>query len=238
MTEPSLQLTDRAEIDITIDLKTRPRRHRSPEVERRALAALVRTMADDPERMLQQLADVALGLCQADAAGISLLEGDIFRWAAVAGSYASHRDNLLPRDQIPCGLCLEHNASLLVHLPDRVYPMLRGEPRIVEALLIPFHQQGRPAGTVWVVMHDEWRKFDGEDERILQLLGHLASAGWQLWKAYEQEKVAGRRKDDLLARVLAAVEPVRKDALHPNVIERRVSELLSLREEVFGDPRD
>jgi signal transduction histidine kinase len=70
-----------------------------------------------------------------------------------------------------------------MHLADRCFPALRSEPRFVEALLVPFHFQGRPVGTVWVVTHRFDRKFDREDERLIRTLAAFASAGWQFWQA-------------------------------------------------------
>jgi signal transduction histidine kinase len=86
-----------------------------------------------------------------------------------------------------------------MHLADRCFPALMAEPRFVEALLIPFHDHGRPVGTVWIVAHNDERKFDGEDERILRTLASFASAGWQLWKAYESAAESSRLKGDFVA---------------------------------------
>jgi GAF domain-containing protein len=68
-------------------------------------------------------------------------------------------------------------------LPERFFPALKIEPPIVEALLIPFTVENKPVGTVWVVAHNEDRKFDQEDERIIRTLAQFAAAGWQLWQA-------------------------------------------------------
>jgi signal transduction histidine kinase/CheY-like chemotaxis protein len=86
-----------------------------------------------------------------------------------------------------------------MHLPERHFPALRTDPRFVEALLIPFHDHGKPIGTVWIVAHDLERKFDREDERIVRELAEFASSGWQLWKATEAAEQANRNKDEFLA---------------------------------------
>jgi PAS domain-containing protein len=59
---------------------------------------------------------------------------------------------------------------------------------VVEALLVPFHVEGQPTGTVWVVAHDERRKFDREDERITETIAQFASAGWRVWKARRESE--------------------------------------------------
>jgi GAF domain-containing protein len=86
-----------------------------------------------------------------------------------------------------------------MRLADRCFPALRVEPRFVEALLIRFHGQAEPVGTVWIVSHSLERKFDREDERLIRSLSQFASAGWQLWKASERGEEAGRHKDEFLA---------------------------------------
>jgi len=170
------------EVDIRADLLTRPYRAPNYEGETRALALLARELAANPRNMLQRLVETALELCQADTAGISILEGDVFRWEALAGVFAGYRDNTMPRHASPCGVCIDENVAQLMHLPDRCFPALLTEPRFVEALLIPFHAHGKPIGTVWIVTHNFERKFDREDERIVSMLSQFASAGWQLWK--------------------------------------------------------
>src|SRR3954468_19860921 len=58
------------------------RRSRPPEFERenRALAALVRALADSPRTILQTLADRVLDVLHADSAGLSLLTKDATRF--------------------------------------------------------------------------------------------------------------------------------------------------------------
>jgi hypothetical protein len=78
------------EVDIRADLLTRPYRAPNYEGETRALALLARELAANPRNMLQRLVETALELCQADTAGISILEGDVFRWEALAGVFAGY----------------------------------------------------------------------------------------------------------------------------------------------------
>ncbi len=187
------------EVDIRSELLSRPHRPPDYESEDRALAVLAREMAENPRNMLQKLVEMAVELCNADTAGISLLEGDVFRWEALAGVFASFRNNTMPREASPCGVCIDRNAAQLMHLADRCFPAMRVEPRFVEALLIPFHDHGKPVGTVWVVSHNFERKFDREDERVIRGLGQFASAGWQLWKACAAAEELSQRKDEFLA---------------------------------------
>ena len=187
------------EVDIRSELSSRPDRPPDSEGLDRALAVLAREMTENPRSMLQKLVETAADLCKADTAGISLLEGDVFRWEAVAGVFASYRNGTMPRAASPCGVCIDENVTQLMHLPDRHFPALRAEPRFIEALLIPFQVHGRPVGTVWIVSHTDDRKFDREDERVVRTLAQFASAGWQLWNALEAAEEANHRKDEFLA---------------------------------------
>ena len=136
--------------------------------------------------MLQKLVEVAVDLCDAHTAGISLLEGDVFRWEAVAGVFAAARGGTMPRDQSPCGVCIDRDATQLMHLADRCFPALLGGHRdSSRRSSFRFTSNGKPIGTVWVVSHTEDRKFDQEDERIVRELSSFASAGWQLLQTSE-----------------------------------------------------
>ncbi len=186
-------------VDIRAELDERPLRPPAFEREHRALATLASEMADNPRHMLQTLAEIAAELCDAGSAGVSLIEGDVLRWEAVAGVFASSRGTTMPRDASPCGVCIERGSTQLMHLPDRCFPALAADPRFVESLIVPVDDHGTPIGTVWVASHGVERKFNRQDERTVQVLARFASAGWQLWKAYAAASETGRRKGDFLA---------------------------------------
>ena len=57
------------------------------------------------------------------------------------------------------------------------------EPRISEALLVPFHVGGEAVGTIWVISHNESRQFDAEDARVLKARGEFAAAAYQAFSA-------------------------------------------------------
>jgi PAS domain S-box-containing protein len=147
--------------------------------ENRALVALVGAMAASPEDILQSLAETALDLCRAGSAGISLLdeERQRFRWAAVAGQWASYLGTVTPRDAAPCGAVLNRNAALLFSRPERHFQDLAfARPHIEEGLWLPFDVGERAAGTIWVAAHDRGRTFDAEDVRVLANLARFAAA--------------------------------------------------------------
>jgi signal transduction histidine kinase/ActR/RegA family two-component response regulator len=186
--------------DVVINSELPNRASKVPdyEAENRALMALAQSLADAPDTILQRLAETALQLCRADTAGISLLErqdgAEVFRWEALAGVFSDRLNATMPRDASPCGTTIDRNATQLMYMAERIFPALKSEPPIVETLLIPFHVGHKPIGTVWVVAHDERRKFDREDERIVKTLAQFAAASWQLWQARIGAEAAARNQ--------------------------------------------
>jgi PAS domain S-box-containing protein len=170
---------------ITAELAHRPARMANYETENLALTALAEAMADSPQMILQKLVETALDLCRADSAGISILEAGgaagVFRWHAIAGQFASHKGSHVLREASPSGIVLDRDASLLFSYPERHFDYgMAIDPPIVEALLVPFHTEGKPVGTLWLMAHTESRKFDTEDQRVLTSLSRFASIAYQV----------------------------------------------------------
>jgi len=168
------------EVLITSQLAARPWRPPDYETESLAMLELGDELRLNPRNILNKLAELAMKLCQADSAGISILESEdkreIFRWHAIAGDFAPNLYGSLPREASPCGTVIARNSVLLFNEPDRYYAELRGvSPRVYESLLAPWPSQGRPEGTLWVVAHTPERHFDAEDARIVQILARFAS---------------------------------------------------------------
>jgi GAF domain-containing protein len=166
----------------TAELSRRPSRPPDHASENRALVELAQEMSTAPDRILQKLAETALALCGAHSAGLSLLTEDRkrFHWPAIAGQWASHQGGGTPRDFGPCGTVLDHNAAFVFSHPERDFPYI-GEvrPYVEEGLLIPFYVKGEAFGTIWVMAHDESRRFDAEDLRVMTNLGTFAAAAYQ-----------------------------------------------------------
>ncbi len=219
---------DAAELDevlITDELSHRPARPPDYEAESRALVELAGAMVDSPQSILQMLVGMALDLCNAQTAGISLLESsdtgeEIFRWRALAGVHASHLGETTPRVFSPCGTVLDRLAPQLFSNPVRHFTYLaEAFPSITECLLIPFFLDARPVGTIWVLTYDEGRKFDVEDRRILTSLGEFAAAALHILSALDSahQQITERRhaEEALEARVRqqAAVAELSQRAL-------------------------
>ena len=211
------------EIDISSELSARPQRSPDYAAEHRAIRVLTAEMTANPRNMLQKLVEMAIDLCQADTAGISILEGDVFRWGALAGVFAAYRGSTMPRGASPCGVCVDQNATQLMHLPDRCFPALLTEPRFVEAMLIPFHDHGKAVGTVWIVTNNLERKFDREDERVMSTLAQFASTGWQLWRAYELAAESSRHKDEFIAMLAHELKNPLAAIINAQEVARKIS---------------
>ncbi|WP_322029170.1 PAS domain S-box protein [Paraburkholderia sp. J76] len=189
---------------ITEALVNRPYRLPDYQGESRALAGLAEEMARNPSGVLPMLAELALALCHAESAGVSVPERDgamaQFRWHAVAGSLAGEMDRTFPGDDCACGITQGRNAMLLFDRPARCFSSYHAiEPPIREALHVPWSVNGAVVGTVWAVTHGEERHFGAEDARLLQSLASCASAAHQLTSALIDAQVAG----DTLAQQVA-----------------------------------
>jgi DNA-binding CsgD family transcriptional regulator len=169
----------------TDNLNRRTARAPRPAAERNGLRRLSETLRRQPESILQTLCDVALDVCDADTAGMSILERHdaeaIFRWRALAGIYAPHLGGMTPRDFSPCGTTMDRGTPQLFSHLDRHFTYFQAvKPAVVEALLVPFYIGDTPAGTMWVVAHDDRRRFDREDARVLTTMASFAGAAYGL----------------------------------------------------------
>lgn len=185
----------------TEELQRRPSRAPEFEKENRALVELVSTLADSPHTILQTLANIILEITQSDSAGLSLLTrddgGKRFYWPAIAGMWNPHAGGGTPRNFGPCGDVLDCNRTLLFKHFERRYPYLQPVmPAAEECLLVPFYVAGKAVGTIWAIMHSNRRKFDAEDQRVMESLGKFASSAYQALTSIDELKfqVAEREK--------------------------------------------
>jgi len=213
--ESSIPAAPLESILCTDELHRRPSRPRDHERENRALVKLVSALADSPATIFQTLAETILDITQCDSAGLSLLTrdgktpdacGQRFYWPAVAGMWNPHQGGGTPRNFGPCGDVLDQNRTLLFRHFERRYPyLLPVIPAAEECLLVPFYVAGEAVGTIWGIMHSDRRKFDAEDDRIMDSLGKFASSAYQALKHIEDLKVqvSERQKAEAEVRELA-----------------------------------
>lgn len=202
------------EIIVTHEGLKRAGRAPDYQAENRALRMLATEMQKPNGDVLAKLTEVALELCGAHSAGISILQSDgvktVFHWHAVAGRWAPHVGGGMPRDASPCGVVVDRDQTLLMSNPGSHFPLMsQVDPLAREALLAPFHMVGQPVGTVWVVAHDDTRKFDAEDVRILESLAEIAAAAY------------------LVRAEIALAQEARDEALRSNDRLKRANQRLS-----------
>jgi hypothetical protein len=114
------------EVDILSEFEARPQRVPDYRAEHEAMSTLAREMAENPQNMLQRLAELALELCHADTVGISILNGELFRWEALAGVLGFRRNSTMPRNASPCGVCIDRNATQVMSYYRRInWPRIR-----------------------------------------------------------------------------------------------------------------
>lgn len=215
---------------ITDELARRPPRIPNHEAENQALSNLVSELASSPNSILQKLVETALEICHAHSAGVSLLEESdgklIFRWPAIAGAFAPHLWGTLPRDFSPCGTVMDRNEAVLMRHPSNYFSNLRGaEPYIYEVLLIPFYLNGAMAGTIWILAHDEHRRFDAEDLRVMSSLGKFAAAA-------HQTVLSLNASQRVHAELQTANEQLREEVAERRLVEKKLQDA-DLRKDEF-----
>ncbi|MGF1974707.1 MAG: ATP-binding protein [Nostoc sp. CmiSLP01] len=173
------------EVLITEALASRPRRQPDLAAESKALYTLSQKLGDGPRSLLKTLVQLALDLCQADTAGVSLLQTapngeSTFRWVAMAGALESLELTTTPGNFSPCGTTLASMQAQLYTYPERYFSYLHHpEFPIVEELLIPLCVNNHPLGTLWILSHRETRHFDAEDYRMMSSLAGFCISGLQ-----------------------------------------------------------
>jgi transcriptional regulator with GAF, ATPase, and Fis domain len=225
----------------TDQLRRRPSRPPDYEKENRALVALRSALANSPSTILQTLAETILEVTQSDSSGLSLLTkedgGKRFYWPAIAGRWKPHTGGGTPRDFGPCGDVLARNCTLLFQHFERRYPyLLPVEPSAEECLLVPFYVEGNAVGTIWAIMHDDRRRFDAEDQRLMESLGKFTSSAYQTLAYVEDLKfqVAEREKAERALRELTNTLETRV-RVRTEELEQRNKEIKKLQDQLYKE---
>jgi PAS domain S-box-containing protein len=139
---------------------------RVPDSNRDARPASANSIA--PDRVLDVLAETALALCRADAAGVSIVadSGDgesVLRWTALAGRFVGAPAEMLPSDTDACRSAFEHDEPVAAALPG-------GEL----ALVAPLRLGAGGDATLWVVARGGAERFGADEARALGRLAWLA----------------------------------------------------------------
>jgi signal transduction histidine kinase/CheY-like chemotaxis protein len=212
---PEADRAERAATLITVALDER--HHRTPDfaAESSALHQLAQALTASDGAVLQTLADMALNLCGADSAGISLLEHGTdsipaFRWVALSGHCEALGGPVIPIEDSPDGVTLGLGAAQLFSFPQRYFACLGcATPEVVEELVVPIPGESEPWGTLWVMSHDEEHLFDTEHRRILTSLANFTCAALTVTKA--KADAEARAAEAEAARNTLALAESRKD---------------------------
>lgn len=175
---PTFSLDD---IKANAELVLRPSKTPNYKAEAEALRNLVAGFAENSQDNLTKLSEVAMELCHADSAGISLLEeaegSSVFRWKAAAGRMKNFIGGIMPRNESPCGIVFNESCYQLLKNPIRAFPAIgQLDFPLFETLTVPFSLNGKFVGTVWVLSHTEGKHFDSEDLRLLESLAEVAGS--------------------------------------------------------------
>jgi hypothetical protein len=179
--DDGLDVVDAAE---DVQFRERPTRPRDRAREMQGVQRIVRACVISPDAILQELVDVAVELCGADSAGISIeKEGgsdrEFYHWAATAGQYSGFLDARLPRYPSACGMCLERGRPQLFRVRQRFFDILGVEaPLVTDGILLPW-QVEQTRGTIFVMAHGRSEAFDSNDLTLMQMLAEFAAMGVQ-----------------------------------------------------------
>ena len=173
-------------IDLQSDLafNKRPLRVRDFATQIEGMDRLARVFVERPDTILQELVDLAVELCGADSAGISMVRQEekrsddgYYEWVATAGDYAQFLNALLPRTPSACGMCLERGRPQLFRVAQPFFDLMRVEaPLVTDGLLLPW-EVDETRGTIWIMAHDREEAFDADDCRMMQVLANFAAMG-------------------------------------------------------------
>jgi PAS domain S-box-containing protein len=154
-----------------------------PEAESRAFAVLGRALATNPDEALQRVAECALTLCHADAAGILQLEGignsPVLRWHAVAGETAISAGAVTQPSIAFSHLVRRNELTQIGRNDPRAASLPFIDPRTRETMVLPWAVDGAPVGAICITRNID-KPFDRRDSQRLQILGSYASAAWQV----------------------------------------------------------
>lgn len=204
----------RQSVVITDQLLRRPVREDDKAAELAAMQDVLALVAQRPSDAIARFLNITLGLCDAGSAGLSLLVDQpggqrVFHWDCLKGAFEPFSGGTTPVDFSPCGLCLEAGKAILVERPARVFTYFhQANPPIVEGLIVPLYDDRRvPLGTLWVVSHDEQRRFDAGTARQMGALACLLALAIRL-----------RSEDAKLETLLGRLRPTGRDAASAPVV--------------------
>lgn len=147
-----------------------------------AMRRLASAFLERPDTILQVLVNLAVELCGADSAGISVRRDDateerFYHWIATAGVYSPFLDACLPRNPSACTICLERDGPQQFRVSKRFFDIIGVEAALVaDGLLLPWTVE-KTRGTIFIISHTRPEAFDSQDLGIMQVLADFAAMG-------------------------------------------------------------
>jgi signal transduction histidine kinase len=173
---------------------------------------LARAFVEQPETMLQELVDVAVDVCGADSAGISVVKDnptdvEYFHWVATAGQYSRFTNAILPVYPSACSLCLERSRPQHFRVRQPFFDLMGIEaPLITDGILLPW-RAGETRGTIFVMAHGRTEAFDQVDCTRMEVLADFAAMAIRQQRqqkqllAQERAAAAGAMANDLAHKI-------------------------------------
>jgi PAS domain S-box-containing protein len=200
---------------ITEELVHRSVREPNYKAENSTLQELAEALAQEPQDLLERLPQMAVDLCHADSAVLSILENaggeETFRWATAAGKLREYRGRVCRRLSSFSASCLERGTPQLYSFPTRSYSDAADLPlTLTEVLVVPLHMQSDGAGTLWIAHHDASRQFDATDMRIMLTLVAFGAGAVSVLKSMTERRHAEseQRESEDHFRAIADAAPV------------------------------
>jgi len=155
---------------------------RSTEARIEGMRRLTQAFVEAPHTILDVLVNLAMSLCGADSAGISVerdvairTDENFYHWIATAGDYRAFADAILPREPSACSICLDRNGPQLFRVTPRFFEIMGVDAMPVsDGLLIPW-QIDDTRGTLWILAHHRQEAFDSSDLSLMQILADFAA---------------------------------------------------------------
>jgi hypothetical protein len=141
---------------------------------------LVRALLDTNKSILQELVNLAVELCGADSAALSVEQPNApdsgcYRWIATAGACTPFHNADLPRYPSACGVSLERGGPQQFRFHQRFYDIIGIEaPLVTDGIVLPWHMDDI-RGTLFIMAHTREQAFDLGDCQRMELLADFAS---------------------------------------------------------------
>jgi two-component sensor histidine kinase len=232
-----------AEVSITHELLSRAAPAPDYLREKLALQDLAQQMADNPEGLLPHLVQQAMDICEADSAGISVLDGDVFRWLGLAGKLAVFEGATTPRDFSPCGVCIDQRGAVLMERPERLYGWIAdANITVPEVLLVPLLVNNATAiGTLWIVAH-EGEHFNRGHERVMTELAtftgvalRMVQSDIRLKKALEEQETLAKEMSHRVKNLFAITDSMIRLTSNTTQTKEEMAKSLSGRLHALAD---